>query len=74
MGTYRLETWGAQGGSIDKNAYADTLYGGHGAYSVGEINFKKGKNIYINVGGAGKACLKYGSTIAGTITCGNDGG
>lgn len=44
-GTYKLEIWGAQGGS-----YND-IYGGYGGYSVGNIVLSKGSNIYINVGG-----------------------
>ena len=31
-GRYKLETWGAQGGSVD-----DTIIGGYGSYSSGEI-------------------------------------
>ena len=46
-GVYKLETWGAQGGS--------TLgcIGGYGAYSTGEITLKKDDVIYITVGGSG---------------------
>ena len=44
-GTYRVELWGAQGGS-----YND-IYGGYGGYSVGNIILSKGSNVYINVGG-----------------------
>ena len=47
-GIYRLEVWGAQGGSVN-NSYV----GGYGAYSVGEINLTKGTKLYINVGGTG---------------------
>ena len=44
-GTYRLETWGAQGGSYNG------VYGGYGGYSSGDIILNKGNSIYINVGG-----------------------
>lgn len=44
-GTYRLETWGAQGGSYNG------VYGGYGGYSSGNITLNKGNSIYINVGG-----------------------
>ncbi len=47
-GTYRLETWGAQGGS------AYEYSGGYGAYSVGEISLNKGEVICVIVGGAGQ--------------------
>ena len=48
-GTYKLETWGAQGGNSDSK-----YIGGYGAYSVGNLKIKNGKKIYINVGGQGK--------------------
>ena len=47
-GYYKLETWGAQGGS-----YNTTYYGGYGAYSTGKIYLSKGETLYINVGGIG---------------------
>ena len=49
-GTYKLETWGAQGGSIDSN-----IVGGYGGYSYGQISINKNNTnqIYINVGGKG---------------------
>ena len=46
-GTYKLETWGAQGGS--RNGYI----GGYGGYSIGTITLSKNQNLYINVGGNG---------------------
>ena len=48
-GTYKLEVWGAQGG---------TTYGyngGYGGYSVGLISLSKDNTLFINVGGAGNA-------------------
>ena len=47
-GTYRLETWGAQGGS-----HTVEKHGGYGGYSIGTINLKISDNIFINVGGQG---------------------
>jgi len=47
-GVYKLEVWGAQGGSYD-----ETYYGGYGAYSTGNINLTKGTNLYINIGESG---------------------
>ena len=41
-GTYKLETWGAQGNSNT---------GAYGAYSVGTVSLNKGDKLYINVGG-----------------------
>ena len=46
-GTYKLETWGAQGGS--RNGYI----GWYGGYSIGTITLSKSQNLYINVGGNG---------------------
>ncbi len=46
-GTYKLETWGAQGGNS-----ADFI-GGYGGYSTGQVEKAKGDILYINVGGAG---------------------
>ena len=46
-GTYKLETWGAQGGN------ANSYPGGYGGYSSGEVYLEKGTILYINVGGAG---------------------
>ena len=61
-GTYKLETWGAQGGcSLDGNKQTCTKLG-YGGYSVGEITLKKGKVLYIYVGGAGaNGALKVNS-------------
>ncbi len=73
-GKYKLETWGAQGGTIINKINNNEYYGGYGAYSIGNINLKKDSILYINVGGKGKQCLNYGSTTAGEITCPNDGG
>ena len=54
-GTYKIETWGAQGGNSSVNAY----YGGYGSYSIGNIFLEENKDLYINAGGQGaSACLK----------------
>ena len=45
-GYYKLEVWGAQGGSIDQ-----TYIGGYGGYSSGVVSLKNGDILYINVGG-----------------------
>lgn len=47
-GGYKLETWGAQGGSE-----STTFYGGYGGYSNGQINLKKNIKLYINIGEQG---------------------
>lgn len=54
-GNYKLEVWGAQGGSFE---YEGTDYlGGYGGYSTGIINLNKNEKIYLNVGGMGTLCL-----------------
>ena len=57
-GNYKLEVWGAQGGS-----YNSTYYGGYGAYSTGEIELEKDEILYVNVGGQG--CAGNNSNICG---------
>ena len=46
-GTYKLETWGAQGGSIE------IFVGGAGGYSIGIIRLKQNEKLCINIGGTG---------------------
>ncbi len=46
-GTYKIELWGAQGGSYN------TVIGGKGGYTAGEINLTKGETLYVYVGGEG---------------------
>ena len=51
-GSYKIELWGAQGGSgqyTGKTLY----YGGKGSYTSGTILLNKGEDIYIYVGGSG---------------------
>lgn len=48
-GTYKLEVWGANGGTYNSK-YA---VGGTGGYSVGNLRLEENDNIYIYVGGAG---------------------
>ncbi len=46
-GIYLLETWGAQGGTIE----SDNKIGGYGGYSTGKIQLKKDDILYLQVGG-----------------------
>ena len=48
IGIYKLECWGAQGGTRSASAY-----GGKGGYSVGTLSLPKETNIYMRVGGSG---------------------
>lgn len=47
-GTYKIETWGAQGGSYD-----ETSFGGYGGYSTGTVSLNKNDSLYVSVGGSG---------------------
>ena len=52
-GTYKLETWGAQGGinsTLSNNSLSKFSYGG---YASGIINLKKGTDFFIFIGQAG---------------------
>ena len=70
-GTYKIETWGAQGGY----GYDETKYpGGYGGYSTGYIQLNKGEMIYIYVGGKGTSAKeKIGETIPGGYNGGGNG-
>ena len=68
-GTYKIEVWGAQGGSATFNGY--NVPGGYGGYSVGKYTLTKEVPIYINVGSQGKNCNKFGYVLA---TGGYNGG
>ena len=67
-GTYKLEVWGAQGGTYDSN-YAE---GGKGGYSVGTITLNKGDNLYVYVGGSGSFGTSSSSYSGGGYNGGGD--
>lgn len=70
-GTYKLETWGAEGGMAN-STYAT---GGYGAYSIGNIKLTANDILYINVGGNG-SCNENSTSILpkGGYNGGGDGG
>ena len=59
-GTYKLETWGAQGGN-----YNSTYRGGYGSYSVGNISFNADEEIFIVVGGQGEGACTSKTCLGG---------
>ena len=65
-GSYKLEVWGAQGGSYD------SYKGGYGAYSFGEITLNRNEELYINVGGQG-IILSKTCPVAGGYNGGGNG-
>ena len=59
-GVYKLECWGAQGGS-----YNTTYYGGKGGYSVGELTLEETTTLYVMVGGQGTGGTSSGAKAGG---------
>ena len=64
-GTYKLEVWGAQGGSISQFGY----FGGYGSYSIGNVILEQSKKIYITVGEVG-----HGDCVTSNCIGGYNGG
>ena len=64
-GNYKLETWGAQGGSEVGN-------GGYGGYAVGIINTTKNQSLYVNVGGEADPVLTVTTDSKGGYNGGGD--
>ena len=76
-GLYKVEVWGAQGGTSLCNASTCSVTPGYGGYSSGSINLTTGEKLYINVGGQGGSgtltdCAEGGYNGGGKGT--NDGG
>lgn len=68
-GTYKLETWGAQGGNFDSK-----FIGGTGGYSIGYLKLTKNQTLYINVGGAGSYCKIADFTNSCSVSSSYNGG
>ena len=69
-GDYKLEVWGAQGGSTNSSSTV-SLEGGYGGYSTGEISLNQNDILYINVGGRGESSV---SGVTKTTAGGYNGG
>lgn len=65
-GFYKLEVWGAQGGSYNK----EIALGGLGGYATGIVKLNAGDTIFIHTGGAGT----YNSSLTDIALGGNNGG
>ena len=65
-GTYKLEVWGAQGGS-----YSDTYAGGKGGYSYGTLTLTDETNLFVYVGKQGTGT---GTSTTGLVSGGFNGG
>ena len=65
-GIYKLEVWGAQGGSWsgvagwDDETAAKKILGGAGGYASGYIKISQGQNIYISIGKESENCNPTG--------------
>lgn len=68
-GVYKLEVWGAQGGSYGTNST-----GGNGGYSIGIITLTAETVLYIYVGGQGTYSTTSGSFVAGGFNGGGKAG
>ena len=79
-GTYRLETWGSQGGGgVNKNTETggnDYLIreGGSGGYSAGYINLNEREKVYLNIGGGGTTFVDVQTSYSTIIPAGYNGG
>lgn len=71
-GTYKMETWGAQGGSATYNSV--TYQGGNGGYSVGNKSLSKGDKVYIYVGEQGGSATGNSTTGSSNGKTGYNGG
>ena len=71
-GYYKLEVWGAQGGTA-KNYVSNypSYRGGYGAYSVGVLKIGNGNKLYIDVGGGGNDSYATSTTTCGQTVVGN---
>ncbi len=69
-GTYKLETWGAQGGNAiyNGNELENIFYGG---YSNGQINLQKDSQIFVSVGGKGNIGVIGNQSLGGWNGGGN---
>lgn len=72
-GDYKIELWGAQGGTAVGNYSSTTLTarGGYGSYTEGVITLKSERDLYIYVGGAGSASTKG---VVSEVSGGYNGG
>lgn len=67
VGSYKLQVWGAQGGSYN------TSYGGAGGYSVGTLTITQDTDFYIYVGGQPATNTTTGTAFSGGYNGGGAG-
>ena len=66
-GLYKIEVWGAQGGTVGNYAI-----GGKGGYTVGQINLAQGSKLFAYVGGQGS--FEKNKSVAGGYNGGGASG
>ena len=59
-GSYKIEAWGANGGSASATYYAD---GGYGGYATATYTFSKGTKLYLYPGGPGEDAPSVGNVV-----------
>lgn len=69
-GKYKLEVWGAQGGSTSSSSTVSSI-GGYGAYSVGNITITDDTTLFVSIGGMGESSTSGASK---TLSGGDNGG
>ena len=72
-GRYKIELWGAQGGSNFYNGGTEYFAGGKGAYTSGNITFTSNAELYFYVGGKGETSNKSLKKTAGGYNGGGSG-
>lgn len=71
-GRYKLECWGAAGGTVSKDSSTSTP-SNYGGYAVGTLNLKEKTDVYIFSGGAGSTATDSNS-LGGGYNGGGNGG
>ena len=71
-GYYKLEVWGAQGGTVKPYSGATVYIGGYGGYSRGVVYLEKDETVYVVVGGQGS--YQQGCSSSSSVAGGYNGG
>ena len=58
-GSYKIELWGASGGTVTNYS------GGSGGYAVGIVDLLQDENVYVVVGGQGVGAISSGEDLTG---------